>query len=491
MSEKQALGDTAAEASSYDATSQAAVQGAGEAEVSRFFPMQPFWFLEELFPTNYKYLPTYVRVVHSGEHLVLLTGTIANLFLMTKLFLSYQYWNEEMHHAGEFIVVLLSFIFGLVSLQLLSTELVQYSVDLHVKSTEAQKSKDEMVATFHTAVADLDTMLVTSADTQAALAERSLDSHRRDLSNLLLKGLPSKLRAVDLQQFLAFVRQYLKIFEECSADPVEHPFFLVDYAELEGASPEELAEKVGKKAKTKEVKFLSKHVAAETKKASAMRQSWKRVTYVPRKVMKWTGMSKMIKKKPKQAPSPALDDEEFGSFRKESFNKNQEVMWLRWGLGYGFGIEIEESAPFPFNVKGGFFLCTVLSPEHFKLLISFFLGIPLLLLNVFWVKPCSYVILCSMVVTLACIAVVLYDFLDIDAIQRMEVQIKEMQAAVAAVEERRQSTLEFFNRINRLAGFWLHRTLPRLELMKICGDALEDAEDQELDPLLAKITGKV
>ena len=60
---------------------------------------------------------------------MLLTGTIANLFLMTlgsgetespkhilqhvmlkdlqvartKLFLSYQYWNEEMHHAGEFI----------------------------------------------------------------------------------------------------------------------------------------------------------------------------------------------------------------------------------------------------------------------------------------------------------------------------------------------------------------------------------------------------
>ena len=34
--------------------------------------------------------------------------------------------------------------------------------------------------------------------------------------------------------------------------------------------------------------------------------------------MKWTGMSKMIKKKPKQAPSPALDDEEFGSFRKEA-----------------------------------------------------------------------------------------------------------------------------------------------------------------------------
>ena len=32
-----------------------------------------------------------------------------------------------------------------------------------------------------------------------------------------------------------------------------------------------------------------------------------------------------------------------------------------------------------------------------RLLISFFLGIPLLLLNVFWVKPCSYVILCSMV----------------------------------------------------------------------------------------------
>ena len=61
-----------------------------------------------------------------------------------------------------------------------------------------------------------------------------------------------------------------------------------------------------------------------------------------------------------------------------------------------------------------------------------------------------------------------------------------MQAAVAQVEERRQVMTDFFSRVHQLSDFWrantktksefrsrgrLYRTLPRLELMKLCGDA--------------------
>lgn len=184
-------------------------------------------------------------------------------------------------------------------------------------------------------------------------------------------------------------------------------------------------------------------------------------------------------------------DEEMSLPKGCSGDAKQEIKWLRFDLNGGFVIHVEEDDPFPIQIKGGFFTCTVLSPEHARLLFSFFIGVPLLLMNIMLVRPPYTVVIGNMLVTLICITFVLHDFLDIDAIQRLEVQIKEMQAAVQAVEERRQYMLDFFSRVHRLSDFWLFRTLPRLELMKLCGDALEDAEDAEMAPLLVDIVSKV
>eukprot|EP00435_Cladocopium_sp_Y103_P017692 s1546_g4.t1 len=513
MSETSPLAE-ASPAPSYDATPttetnpQSRPARSTQQERRNCFPLEPFSLLKELLPTcYYSYLPSYVRQVHSFPHLVLLTGMVANCSLFIQLVLTWKYWEEEKHAPWDYTVVIASCIFAVVSLQLLHMELVQYSVDLHTCSTEAQKSKDQMMNTFNGMVSDLDTMLAKSADTQAALAERSLDSHRRDLANFLLKGIVSKVRSFrdfPTPDFLAFLLLYLKIFEECSAYPLEEPFVIASEDEVmeTGAAIIDTVEMVGKKAKATEVKFLKKKVDTAKKSSSTLRQKWKRATFVPKKVMSLTGFSKLVKvvkkkKKPQESKKEELKEEEqeFEFTLPAAFDsdmtKEQEIKWLRFDMNGRFQIEMEDDDPFPVQMKLFLFSCTVLSPEHARLLFSFFIGVPLLVLNIVVVSPPYTVVISSMSVTLICIAFVLHDFLDIDAIQRMEIQIKEMQATVAAVEERRQQMVDFFGRVHRLADFWLHRTLPRLELMKLCGDALEDAEEPEMEPLLVEIVTKV
>ncbi|CAK9089277.1 unnamed protein product [Durusdinium trenchii] len=486
------------EVTSQQDASQTAPAAPHETQRQGMFPVEPFWWLGELLPGQYPYLPSYVRKVHSFPHLVLLTGMLANCGLFVQLVFSWKYWEEEEHGPWDYVVVIASCLFAVISLQLLHAELVQYSIDLHESSVEAQKSKDQMMSTFNGMVCDLDTMLAKSADTQAALAERSLDSHRRDLHNFLLKGISTKVRRMQefpTMDFIAFLALYLKIFEECSAYPLDEPFIIATKDEvLEGcASIGEVVELVGKRAKGMEVKFLRKQVDGAKKRSSTLRQKWRKVVHVPRKVLLLTGLSQFVKTKQGEVEgkNDTSPDEEMSLPKGCSGDAKQEIKWLRFDLNGGFVIHVEEDDPFPIQIKGGFFTCTVLSPEHARLLFSFFIGVPLLLMNIMLVRPPYTVVIGNMLVTLICITFVLHDFLDIDAIQRLEVQIKEMQAAVQAVEERRQYMLDFFSRVHRLSDFWLFRTLPRLELMKLCGDALEDAEDAKMAPLLVDIVSKV
>lgn len=511
MSETTPLAEASPAPPSYDATPttetnpQSCPARSTQQERRSCFPLEPFSLLKELLPTcYYSYLPSYVRQVHSFPHLVLLTGMVANCSLFIQLVLTWKYWEEEKHAPWDYTVVIASCIFAVVSLQLLHMELVQYSVDLHTCSTEAQKSKDQMMNTFNGMVSDLDTMLAKSADTQAALAERSLDSHRRDLANFLLKGIMSKVRSFrefPTPDFLAFLILYLKIFEECSAYPLEEPFVIASEDEVMAGAIVDTVEMVGKKAKAMEVKFLKKKVDTAKKSSSTLRQKWKRATFVSKKVMSLTGFSKLVKvvkkKNPQESKKEELKEEEqeFEFTLPAAFDsdmtKEQQIKWLRFDMNGRFQIEVEDDDPFPVQMKLLLFSCTVLSPEHARLIFSFLIGVPLLILNIAVVSPPYTVVISSMSVTLICIAFVLHDFLDIDAIQRMEIQIKEMQATVAAVEERRQQMVDFFGRVHRLADFWLHRTLPRLELMKLCGDALQDAEEPEMEPLLVEIVKKV
>ncbi|CAE7237176.1 unnamed protein product, partial [Symbiodinium sp. KB8] len=334
---------------------------------------------------------------------------------------------------------------------------------------------------------------------QASLAERGLDSHRRDFHTFLLKGMARRLTGstieISPESFISFIVQYLAIFEECAVDPIHEPYILATEEELRSkcASAAEIAELVGNRAKAKEVRFLGNHVEEAKKKASGLRQKWKKVTHVPRKVLRLTGLGRWVKRR----KNPKTGDEEegsFGTFSHGAVAEPRELKWFRIDIGCGIGIETagdEDEGSFPVQIHGFLFSCTVLSPEHVQLLVSIVTGIPLLILSCVAVREYSRALTCSIAVALLCTSFVLYDFLEIDAVQRMEIQIQEMQAAVAMVQQRRERMLEFFGKLHQLADLWLYRTLPRLEFMKMLSESLQDAEDADMAKHLQEIVAKV
>eukprot|EP00439_Symbiodinium_sp_Y106_P022982 s3359_g2.t2 len=512
MAEAETTKLTADEVPAYNATAPSrndAASDAADASESHGwpFPLEPFRFIGDLAPSKYKYVPTYVKVIHSVPHLVLLTGTGADLALLARILMEYRNWYNVTHTNLEICVLILCFSYGLFCLQHFFKHLVEYSADLQTRSIRLQASRSQVSETFNDTVTEMDSMLNKSADTQASLAERGLDSHRRDFHTFLLKGMVRKLAGstieVSPESFISFIVQYLAIFEECAVDPIHEPSKAASFGVNEGSmmfpsanvvcTDASAIELVGNRAKAKEVRFLGNHVEEAKKKASGLRQKWKKVTHVPRKVLRLTGLGRWVKRR----KNPKTGDEEegsFGTFSHDGVAEPRELKWFRIDIGCGIGIETagdEEEGSFPVQIHGLLFSCTVLSPEHVQLLVSIVTGMPLLILSCVAVREYSRALTCSIAVALLCTSFVLYDFLEIDAVQRMEIQIQEMQAAVAMVQQRRERMLEFFGKLHQLADLWLYRTLPRLEFMKLLSESLQDAEDADMAKHLQDIVAKV
>ena len=101
---------------------------------------ESFWVSQESKWELARYLPSYVRRVHSLPHMVLLTGIIANVLLFLQLVWYWKYWEDQRHGPWDYAdpcrscfkrpfskVVIASCVFAVISFQLLHMELIQYS----------------------------------------------------------------------------------------------------------------------------------------------------------------------------------------------------------------------------------------------------------------------------------------------------------------------------------------------------------------------------
>eukprot|EP00440_Ansanella_granifera_P054084 gb/GFBE01058630.1/.p1 GENE.gb/GFBE01058630.1/~~gb/GFBE01058630.1/.p1 ORF type:complete len:568 (+),score=148.22 gb/GFBE01058630.1/:1-1704(+) len=500
MSVKASLTDEASSAvfvPSYNATSSGGTQpeGGDAAEVKKswIFPLEPFWLFSIALPHQYKFIPSYIRIVHTFSHLVLLVGVIANAVLLFDLLIEWQTWKQRRDKEPLLAIVLCtSSAFALLCLFQLCTELVQYSADIQLKSAEIQKGKEQYEKQFHEMLSQLDTLIGQALDTQAALAERSLDSKRRDFLRFL-RAMGPKLSAANgsgplLQNFRSFIVLWLKMFEESSADPVDRPFVIATEEELQTqcSTAAAVAELVAQRAQAMDVKFIADQVEADKKSNSKARVSWNKMLTLQKKAAKFTGLTRFFKRKDIEAGHLPTSKEYQKQQESQDDQDLHEARWLKFDL-VGCGCEVAEEDYFPVSINAMVVSVTILSPEHFRLLISLFLGLGLLVFDMFSLKKPLAAVILLLSVNLVCVMFVLYDFLDIDTIQRLEAQIKELQAANERVEERRTKMLAFFDRVHLLADFWLHRTLPRLELAKRLGEELEDAKDVDLVPALAEV----
>eukprot|EP00931_Biecheleriopsis_adriatica_P045441 TRINITY_DN2602_c0_g1_i1.p1 TRINITY_DN2602_c0_g1~~TRINITY_DN2602_c0_g1_i1.p1 ORF type:complete len:601 (+),score=88.44 TRINITY_DN2602_c0_g1_i1:109-1911(+) len=502
--------------------------GTTEPEPGRFFPFEPLRFVGILVPSAYKLLPSWLKVVQSVPHLVLLVGYLANFCILViaciKLLNDAPAIIRSLRLLETLLLVFDVLFASLCGSQFLN-ELQQYKADWLTQSWEIQQGQEDLGKQMNLMCSEIKSLINQSMSTQAALAESNMESKRRDFVRFLQKIAP-KLRRESCESLLVSFRElvllWLHVFEECSIKPRTHPFIVTTEEDIQDncGTAAEVAEFVSDRIKTQEVQILEQevkttkqHLARESK---SFRARMRRLFRLPL-VFRFNILGKRARSQ--DVESQSKDNWDFDPYLRSSFtseltDQHSDPCWFVFG-NVGFGTERvndeteedeedEDEADlsiFPVKFKCGCFAVTVLSSDHARFLLSLVLALVLLGLSFFFAKSnndyesCMQALMSEMTAAMAicvlCIVFVLYDFLEIDKVQRLQVQIRELQMAAGRVEQRRQRIVLILEEANNIADLWTERTLPRLELMKELGEELQDASDLDLVPVLSNIVTNV
>mmetsp|Transcript_31392 Transcript_31392/g.56884 ORF Transcript_31392/g.56884 Transcript_31392/m.56884 type:complete len:568 (-) Transcript_31392:43-1746(-) len=432
------------------------------------FPLEPMKGLAVLIPETYESLPVWMRIIRTFSHLVVLVGSVANLFGMVRVFHLYQDIKPHLHDRTYMAALLTCFLYALCCLIQLSHYLFQYSYEFVEKQAEIRQRKELIAKLFDETVNELDAVLGQSLDAQVTLAERSLEAKRRDCNRALQNIAPKLKRHENTSALLEAVRNFvcmwLLIFAECSIEPAKSPFLVASEDELieQCKSAVEVADIVSRRIKMKEIKLISRKLADDKIELAKWQTAWKSLRNRHKQTLeRATALEEGLRV---EGSGDALDAEPKKTRR-----------WLTFGC-VGFGVLFNDDNRFPVYLDCGFLSIMVLSGEHARLLSSYLFGLILLC----WTTTLTYpppIVMGLMAVSLTCIAFVLYDFMEFDTVQRLEAQIDDLQQESDRVAWKRKRIIGFYARAQDLGEFWLHRTLPRLELLKQFSEELEDVAD--------------
>merc|ERR1719487_1848796 len=96
-------------------------------------------------------------------------------------------------------------------------------------------------------------------------------------------------------------------------------------------------------------------------------------------------------------------------------------------------------------------------------------------------NPVSLPTIAEVVLNEICLVVLLIRFEEIDVIQQLEREVKELKKAEQNVQEQREKMHQFWSQAQQLTELWLYRTVPRLDLYKEVHSHLEDANEEDLN----------
>merc|ERR1711918_214412 len=84
------------------------------------------------------------------------------------------------------------------------------------------------------------------------------------------------------------------------------------------------------------------------------------------------------------------------------------------------------------------------------------------------------------------LVVMLIHFEELDVIQQLEREVRQLEKSAAHVEAQWEKMREFWSNAQQLTELWLYRTVPRLDLYKELHSQLEDASTEVLIPNITK-----
>jgi len=449
-------------------------------------------------------LPSQCKRIHCWAHLVLLLGVVTSTSLMVDTSYSW-YWHGCRESSWGFPCQgrVLPLIFVGCCIFYFIRTIQQYDENLLKKQKDIEQAKDNLAKCYQETVSEMDRYVANSMDTQASLAERSFESKRRDFQRFMQK-ISRDYKSVGgncteaqdtflLKELRRFVGHWLSVFAECSIDPVARPLVLISEEDLDSCSSvAELAELVSQRAKAAQVRIISYQRERDQKELKGLRGIFQ-------------------KKRDEHFQKLAARRR---SSQRKSMVKDVEVGTLKFGMG----VMQQESADVVdhkwFQPCGSKRLCAwdasnagqdgfpvelhcfrsrivFLSAEHIQLMVAFIIGFFVLAFEFAMVKTAKIFLACALVVCQICIVFVLYEFIDIDIVQQLENQLKDVQAEQDKLENRRQTMIGFYENAQLLADIWLHRTVPRLELMKQLSDGAEDSGAGQLLPVLTNMNAKL
>lgn len=384
--------------------------------------------------------------------------------------------------------------------------------DDRLQSTQKQMmdSKKALTDAYSHLIEDMDDFLSRAAESSAGLAERSFESKRRDFLRFLEHCSLKFEKIYDgskaerdqfLNQFRSFVQQWLQIFKECSVDPVSAPKLIVDDKELQSCTDlKEMCELIVDRLRKAEVKFYSSRKEDDMAKVTNYKAQAKTLAIedVPGLAHKKTRVM-------------ASDSESFGSVTSaRNVQTSRDPMleisptdddleaqrcpctWLMCGkfkfqCCYLLG-DPDSDNPFPRVTSCFCCRCAILSRDHVTLVAGFLVALLLFFLEI--VNPPGSTVspLYEMLMTcfiLSLLGVIIH-FQRVDILLRLEREVKKLEEERKTVEDQKKQMAEFWGGVQELTELWLHRTVPRLDLVKEIHSQLEDIPPEQVMDQLHK-----
>lgn len=473
-------------------------------------------------------VPPTFQAIQDFTHLCLLSGLIGALLLLASAgqqLLHMQLWNfatfaQEIYVMGV-IIPCIPYIFKIIG---------TYDQQIHEKQTVVADLKLEVTNSYEDLITSIDHLLGQAAESSATMAERSFESKRRDFIRFLERADKYKgqmaLTPVEeaelVKQFRTFVLRWLTVFKECSVDPVNAPKLVVSEADLEKCrTVEDIAKLVIERLRNTEVKFISDRRAEDQKAIQGLRKHHKRLSgvlqlpgplpYAAAASVQPVPQEIELAARPHARLDDASSDSSDGlggdsprrvsppnmmpvepqtSFRQVGPSRWRCALpchWLRLGR-YGCSGLNARRRDYPREFQCTCLLLVILSKEHLMLMTGFCGALGILLWEYLECKENAWIpfpYMLPALVYIISIAVLLIRFEDVDIVQRLAREVSELEQERQFVQERREKMVTFWSELGQLTALWVHRTVPRLDLLKEVQGHLEYSKPEDTLHLMA------
>lgn len=483
-------------------------QDEDELPPSGLFPMNLCVFCH---PSLILWLPTQLFKIQGWTHLMLVCGVIACMVLLTDGIVSFYHSvryalgghvKDKAKLSSELMQNTLAFIFITPTVFYLFRTLGQYDESLRHKRKQAEAERQKLIAAYLQTLGDMDRLLKTTTETSAGFAERNFEMKRRDFQRFLertlrdrgsldasdmVSGTNFKVGEADLYfEMKRFVQNWLRVFAECSVDPINAPRQVVSDEELNRcATVSELCHLCAERLTSAEVKFYTRQQVEDAQTIGFFR----------RKLDEISRRGSVVNERSQTMLEPRVRGQGESVCKAVCRKVSRYIANMSWmACGQGKGkIQPEEpdETGYPRILRFACF-CTVvlLSREHVGLLVSFGCGWVLLALEILseWMQK---KIITSIVILEICLVVTLIRFESIDIIQRLVKEARTIAREKESVRQMHDKMVSFWHDCQINTDIWLHRTVPRLDLYAEVHGCFEDLPNHQLLPAVAGMNAKL